>query len=260
MRLDDIAQATGGTVIALESTRGRFPHREIRTREDALAMLLDLGLKPGLARVSKTGIVERYRGNVDLGDYGLDHIPLHFQEITGDLNLTGNNLRDLVGCPQVVGGTVSAGRNKLATLFGAPKRVGRDFLVDDNELRDLEHWPEFVGRDGFASRNPGVPFTRPRGIRGVFHGDTGTYRVFRSALASEVQALRSPMFIAPAHRNQVKRQIPSHGSGKIMDSQAFVRKSRLGFDKTFDALIAEGYSHKETTRLCGIRNWIYEED
>lgn len=259
MKLSDIAQVTGGTVIALESTRGEFRHQEVHSRADAIAVLLALGLKPGLARIGKTGIVERYRGDVDLGDWGLTRMPLHFQEITGYLNLTGNNLRDLVGCPQIIGGTLSAGRNKLATLLGAPKRVGRDFLVDDNELRDLEHWPEFVGRDGFASRNPGMPFTRPKGIRGVFHGDTGTYRPFRSALASEVQALRSPMFIAPAHRNRVKRQIPEHSMGGIDDPQLFVRKSRLGFDGTHQALLDAGYNIKEVTRLCGIRNWIYEE-
>lgn len=73
----------------------------------------------------------------------------------------------------------------------------------------------------------------------------------------QVVALRSPMFQTPAKLNRQKREIPTRSSGDIVDPQEFVRHGRNGmnFTQTHDTLLANGYSNKEATMLCNIRNW-----
>lgn len=169
MNISAIAQATGGVVIALQGTRQLPKLPAVISKATAREVLQALGLKPGAAKLSTTGVVERYRGDVDLGDYGFTKLPLQFEIVDGDFSVIGNELQDLHGCPNHVGKSFIAARNRLRTLAGGPVFVGKNFDVSENQLRDLDHGPVKVLGNYIASRNP-VGFDKPKGILGIFFG------------------------------------------------------------------------------------------
>lgn len=64
-------------------------------------------------------------GDVDFSSLRLNRIPVKFGTITGDLNLRGQRLQDLTGCPRVLGGTLILGADcSLRSLKGAPECFG----------------------------------------------------------------------------------------------------------------------------------------
>ncbi len=76
-------------------------------------------------KINDDGSIDVFQ-NVRMGYYSLIRIPLKFNFIDGDLNLSGNNLVSLEGSPKILTGSLS--------------------LLHNKNLKNLEHSPEEVGR------------------------------------------------------------------------------------------------------------------
>ena len=75
----------------------------------------------------------------------VDILPCKFGVVTGYFDCSFNNLTNLVGAPNKVGGNFYCYRNKLTSLTGAPKEVGGNFYCFKNKLTSLAGAPSNVG-------------------------------------------------------------------------------------------------------------------
>lgn len=81
-------------------------------------------------------------------------LPISFNEVKGDFDISDNELISLEGSPKKVGGDFLAHKNELTSLKGAPKEVGKNFIVLKNNIKSLEHSPYLVNEDYICSHNP----------------------------------------------------------------------------------------------------------
>lgn len=95
-------------------------------------------------------------GNVRLSDRlaNLSKLPLNFNEVEGDFDISDNELVSLEGSPRKVGGSFLAFKNEISSLRGGPKEVGRSFIVLRNNISSLEFSPGIVKEDYICSHNP----------------------------------------------------------------------------------------------------------
>lgn len=95
-------------------------------------------------------------GDVKLSN-SLDNLlklPVNFNEVNGNFDISDNVLTSLEGSPQKVEGDFLAYKNELCSLKGGPKEVGKNFVVLKNNIRSLEHAPSLVKEDFICSHNP----------------------------------------------------------------------------------------------------------
>ena len=76
-------------------------------------------------------------GNVELGVYKLDKIPLKFNNVSGYFNISYNNLTSLEGCPKYIGETFYCNSNKLTSLEYFPNKIKHEILLKSNPLESL---------------------------------------------------------------------------------------------------------------------------
>ena len=76
-------------------------------------------------QINDDGSIDVFQ-DVRMGYYSLIRIPLKFNFMDGDLNLSGNNLVSLEGSPKILTGSL--------------------LLMHNKNLKNLEHSPEEVGR------------------------------------------------------------------------------------------------------------------
>ena len=81
-------------------------------------------------------------------------IPVNFNEVDGNFDISDNVLTSLEGSPNKVSGDFLAYKNELISLKGAPKEVGRNFIILKNNIRSLIYSPTSVGEDFICSHNP----------------------------------------------------------------------------------------------------------
>jgi len=94
--------------------------------------------------INQNGLID-VDGGVDLSNLDLDRLPIKFGNVTSHFNCCENNLIDLEGCPEEVGGNFYCGYNKLETLEYVPDRINRSFYCSRNNLKSLEGCPTFIG-------------------------------------------------------------------------------------------------------------------
>ncbi|WP_419769496.1 MAG: hypothetical protein ACNI3C_09125 [Candidatus Marinarcus sp.] len=94
-------------------------------------------------------------GHVRLTDRlaNLSKLPLSFNEVEGDFDISDNELITLEGSPRKVGGNFLAFKNELTSLKGGPKEVGKSFIVLRNNITSLEFSPSVVKEDFICSHN-----------------------------------------------------------------------------------------------------------
>jgi hypothetical protein len=64
------------------------------------------------------------------------------------LEVSGNQLTNLIGCPEYINGPLLADNNILQSLIGCPRNINSDFSVFGNiSLSTLEGGPSHVGGD-----------------------------------------------------------------------------------------------------------------
>ncbi|MFK2821582.1 hypothetical protein [Arcobacter sp. YIC-80] len=96
------------------------------------------------------------KGSVKLSDKlaNLSKLPLSFNEVEGDFDISNNELISLEGCPKIVHGDFLAFKNELSSLKGGPKQVSGSFIILKNNIDSLKFSPSLVKEDYICSHNP----------------------------------------------------------------------------------------------------------
>ncbi len=101
-------------------------------------------------------------GSVDVqGDVKLSNrltnlfkLPINFNSVDGDFDISENELVSLEGSPKKVGGSFLAHKNELNSLRGGPKEVKGSFIILHNNITSLLNSPTMVKGDYICSHNP----------------------------------------------------------------------------------------------------------
>lgn len=110
-------------------------------------------------------------------------LPLKFNEIEGDFDISDNELISLEGSPKKVSGDFLAYKNELSSLRGGPKEVEGNFVILQNNINSLKYAPTNIKGDFICSHNPIEDLDGLTNIRGdVF---TGVY----------IQKIKSQKFV-----------------------------------------------------------------
>jgi hypothetical protein len=81
-------------------------------------------------------------------------LPLNFNVVEGDFDISDNELTSLEGSPKKVTGSFMAHKNEIFSLRGGPKEVGESFIILHNNITSLEYSPTLVKEDFICSHNP----------------------------------------------------------------------------------------------------------
>jgi hypothetical protein len=81
-------------------------------------------------------------------------LPLSFNVVEGDFDISDNELTSLEGSPKKVTGSFMAHKNEIFSLKGGPKEVGGSFIILHNNVSSLEYAPTLVKEDFICSHNP----------------------------------------------------------------------------------------------------------
>lgn len=91
--------------------------------------------------INSDGFID-VNGNVELGVYKLDKIPLKFNNVYGYFNISYNNITSLEGCPKYIGGIFYCNYNKLTSLEHFPNKIKHEILLKSNPLESLAGFNE----------------------------------------------------------------------------------------------------------------------
>ena len=86
----------------------------------------------------KYGFVVNCSKGVFLENKKLREIKVKFHKVTGTFNISGNNLKSLKGCPDVIRGDFKCNNNELKSLHYGPKSVLEIYNCSDNNIKSLE--------------------------------------------------------------------------------------------------------------------------
>lgn len=81
-------------------------------------------------------------------------LPINFNNVEGDFDISENELVSLEGSPKKVGGSFLAHKNELNSLKGGPKEVKGSFIILHNNITSLLNSPTMVKGDYICSHNP----------------------------------------------------------------------------------------------------------
>jgi hypothetical protein len=112
-------------------------------------------------------------GDVRLADKlsNLLKLPLKFNIVDGNFDISDNELVSLEGCPTKVTGNFHCFKNEISSLKGSPKEVGGSFIVLKNNIASLKYSPSIVREDYVCSHNPLVELEGLKTVNGaVFTG------------------------------------------------------------------------------------------
>ena len=84
----------------------------------------------------------------------LSKLPLNFNEIDGNFDISDNELVSLEGSPKIVHGDFLAFKNEITSLKGGPKEVDGSFIILKNNISSLKFSPSIVKEDFICSHNP----------------------------------------------------------------------------------------------------------
>jgi len=95
-------------------------------------------------------------GDVRLADKlsNLLKLPLKFNIVDGNFDISDNELVSLEGCPTKVTGNFHCFKNEISSLKGSPKEVGGSFIILRNNIASLKYSPSIVKEDYVCSHNP----------------------------------------------------------------------------------------------------------
>jgi hypothetical protein len=130
------------------------------------------------------GLVD-VEGDVDVGFWRMDELPLRFGSVTGSFDCTSMGLTTLKGCPHTVGTSFYCGSNRLTSLEHCPVSIGTFFNCDDNRIDDVNHLPEHLGKTFYCKKNPiGSIFT------GVDQDFLQAFKIYKVIKGNEVNLKR----------------------------------------------------------------------
>ena len=68
-------------------------------------------------------------GDVLIDDLNLDCIPFKFGQVKGNFNVSNNDMKNLIGSPDYVGGNYLCYASKLESLEGVTQKIGGGILI-----------------------------------------------------------------------------------------------------------------------------------
>jgi hypothetical protein len=83
----------------------------------------------------------------------MDNLPVQFDYIVGNFDISSCGLINLQGCPEVVEGNFICTNNRLSDLRMGPTTVGGNYDVRQCSLGSLKGAPEKIKKDFLASQN-----------------------------------------------------------------------------------------------------------
>jgi hypothetical protein len=84
----------------------------------------------------------------------MDYLPINFNIVDGEFDISGLDLISLEGCPKIVNGGFNCNDNELESLKYGPEEVYGYYSCRYNNIKNLEGSPLYI-RDGFdCSSNP----------------------------------------------------------------------------------------------------------
>lgn len=87
----------------------------------------------------------------------------------GCIEVSGEKLTSLEGCPKQVDNNFYCDENNLETLKYRPKKINASFVCSDNNLKTLEYSPTSVGQHYYCYNNNLISLKgRPKIIKGNF--------------------------------------------------------------------------------------------
>ncbi len=84
----------------------------------------------------------------------LSKLPLSFNQVKGNFDISDNELVSLIGSPSKVDGDFLAFKNELISLKGCPKEVNGSFIILKNHITNIQYAPSIVKDDFICSHNP----------------------------------------------------------------------------------------------------------
>jgi len=84
---------------------------------------------------------------------GLTCLPIKFNIVKGNFDISNNQLTSLEGSPTIVKRNFHCYKNEITSLKGSPKEVGGCFIVLKNNITSLKHSPSIVKEDYVCSHN-----------------------------------------------------------------------------------------------------------
>ena len=84
----------------------------------------------------------------------LSKLPVVFNKVEGNFDISDNELTSLVGSPKIVGKDFICLKNELKSLKGSPKEVHGNFIIIHNNIQSFKHSPKLVQEDFICSHNP----------------------------------------------------------------------------------------------------------
>ncbi len=84
----------------------------------------------------------------------LSKLPVVFNKVEGNFDISDNELTSLEGCPKVVLKDFICLKNEIKTLKGSPKQVDGNFIIIHNHINSFKHSPKIVKGDYICSHNP----------------------------------------------------------------------------------------------------------
>ena len=122
-------------------------------KEDIVRWLNKEGIKSfKVLKDNSVDVVGDVKLSSRLNNY--QQIPINFNKVDGNFDVSDNVLISLEGSPKKVSGDFLAYKNELTSLKGAPKEVGKNFVILKNNIRSLTYSPSHVGEDFICSHNP----------------------------------------------------------------------------------------------------------
>jgi hypothetical protein len=73
-------------------------------------------------------------GDVNLRNKGLRHVPFRFGYVTGDFNISFNDLKSLKGAPEVVGGTFDCSYCNITSWEYITDEIGGKSIIEGNNV------------------------------------------------------------------------------------------------------------------------------
>lgn len=93
------------------------------------------------------------KGDVNLTDKKLTHLPIQFNNVTEDFYCDDNFLTDMQGFPRVILGDINCWNNKISSFKGCPYHIEGSLYCQENQLRSLEFCIEKIGKTFCCSEN-----------------------------------------------------------------------------------------------------------
>lgn len=111
-------------------------HEFLTNKEDIISWLDSMKIKKG-AYVIFDDLSVSVNANVILENKKLKYLPIQFNDVLGNFDISHNQLTSLKGCPQNISGNFYANNNLLTTLEYAPKEIGELYNVSENQIKKL---------------------------------------------------------------------------------------------------------------------------